>query len=122
MARGYLAEGNTIVGYELRPGRAGPREWSQSEGHVARFLRKYGLKLDDFKPRSLLSVAAAEKLLKQRGVTGVPFDTITQRPQPSGVKLHCLTPDEHAGQPAAGDSLAQRVVALGEKLSAATGR
>lgn len=61
-----LTNGNPIPGYELGTTRS-TRVWVD-EAKVIKTLKKHHFKLDDIKPRQLLSVAQMEKLIKNLDV------------------------------------------------------
>jgi hypothetical protein len=65
-AQASLEQGGSITGWKLVEKRAS-RHWAIDEKQVAAYLRQHGLTEDQFAPRSLVSVAAAEKLLKAQG-------------------------------------------------------
>jgi len=61
----------------------GNRKW-ENEKFVEKKAKEYGLKIDDFKPRSLVGPAEFEKLMKAGGLTG---ETPPTTRASSGVKL-----------------------------------
>ena len=61
-----LTRGVGVPGWKLVKKRA-TREWAIDNTKIERYLRKHGLKVNDFAPRNFVSVAQAEKLLKPKG-------------------------------------------------------
>lgn len=66
-AKAYAEAGGVVAGYKLVERRGGGRKWAQPEKTVEGFLRRAGLKIDDFAPRKLITLPQAEKKLKPLG-------------------------------------------------------
>lgn len=66
-AHGLLSIGTPIPGWKLVAGRSS-RKWIDADFALKWLRGKVKLKLDEAAPRDVLSVAAAEKLCKQRGI------------------------------------------------------
>lgn len=82
-----FAEGGTkLPGYKLvakAPG--GGRSWAVTEDDVAKFFKNRRFTLDEYMPRSLISMPQGEKLLKAQGKE-VP-EAMVKKPVSSGTKL-----------------------------------
>ena len=104
------AEGGLeIPGYGLDTKRAGGRKWSVDESTAKRFLARH-MKAADYSVKSIITLPAAEKLLKARGVD-IPDKYVT-RPEASGTKL---VRTEKIQEPA--ESVSSRIGELAERLT-----
>ena len=79
------AEGGLdIPGFGLDSKRAGGRTWALDESQTKRFLQRF-LKSADYMRKEVITLPAAEKLLKAKGID-IPAKHI-DRPESSGTKL-----------------------------------
>ena len=73
----FAQKGGKLSSYKLVAGRK-TRSWSD-ETAVKEYFSKLGLSDDDFQPRTLLSPAGAEKLLKKQGLSQDVSDLVADR-------------------------------------------
>ncbi len=63
-AEGYLVSGGEIPGYKLVQ-KIGRRKWIEADEEVAAFMLMQGFNEDQVRPRKLITLTEAERLLKQ---------------------------------------------------------
>lgn len=112
----HAKAGGAVAGRCLVPGRPGNRVWAKPEADVVKFFKNRRFSVNDFMPRSLIGVAAAERLLKASG-RDLPED-MTTRPPATGFKL---VRDGGGAAVAAEPVGVERVRRLGERLAALAG-
>lgn len=102
-------QGMEIPGWTLEMKKAGPRKWNCEERDVISFMEGEGFDLDEIAPRKVLTLPAAEKILKKAAKV-IPDEYVT-RPEPSGTKL-VRTSDATADAA----TLPHKAASLAEKL------
>lgn len=65
-AEAFLVSGGEIPGFKL-VNKIGRRKWVDSDEEISAYLSMYGLDEDTVRPRKLITLTEAEKLLKQAG-------------------------------------------------------
>jgi hypothetical protein len=108
-AHNAAESGMEIPGYGLDTKRAGGRKWSTDESKTKRFLARH-LKAADYMRKEVITLPAAEKLLKAKGIE-IPDQYVT-RPEASGTKL---VRKEKIKEPV--ESVSKRIGELAEKLA-----
>lgn len=101
-------------GWQLQAKRSAGREYLVGEKTIINFARRHKIKMDEYLPRKLLTVAQLEKLLKAKDIP-LPEKYAGAKPS-SGTTL------KRASDPSkAVEGRGQRLAALGDKLAAFRG-
>ena len=108
-AHNAAESGMEIPGFGLDTKRAGGRKWSTDESKTKRFLARH-LKAADYMRKEVITLPAAEKLLKAKGIE-IPDQYVT-RPEANGTKLVRV---EKVKEPV--ESVSKRIGELAEKLA-----
>jgi hypothetical protein len=108
-AHNAAESGMQIPGFSLDTKRAGGRKWSTDESKTKRFLSRH-LKAADYMRKEVITLPAAEKLLKAKGIE-IPDQYVT-RPEANGTKLVRV---EKVKEPV--ESVSKRIGELAEKLA-----
>lgn len=114
-AHAYAETGGVIPNYGLEAKRAGGRTWAVEDRLLSYFFKRNKVKVAEYTERKILSLPAAEKMLKARGVA-IPEKYI-QKGVSSGTKL---SRSEKITRPV--ESLPERLRAMSDKLIAAAKR
>lgn len=116
-AHSYAEDGGEVPGYKLVEKKAGGRSWKVDAEDVAKFFKNRGFKLDEYMPRSLVSMPAGERLANAAGKT-IP-DAMIAPGVPAGTKLvRADNPGTEAVTTAkAATALAERIAAYAAQLN-----
>ena len=113
-AHDYSEANGAPEGWQLQAKRSSGREYLVGESTIINFARRHKIKMDEYLPRKLLSVAQFEKLLKAKDIP-LPEKYAGAKPS-SGTTL------KRASDPSkAVEGRGQRLAVLGDKLAAFRG-
>lgn len=109
-----LDNGEEIDGWRIGVSTTSRRVWAVDEEELKKFFKNRRYTLDDYMPRQIITMPAAEKLLKRDGRT-VPEDMIDKK---VSTKNALVRADSSLPAP---ELSSERAKALGDKLAALNG-
>jgi hypothetical protein len=109
-----LEDGDVVEGWRLGVSTTSRRVWAVDEEELKKFFKNRRYTLDDYMPRQIITMPAAEKLLKRDGRT-VPEDMIDKK---VSTKNALVRADSSLPAP---ELSSERAKALGDKLAALNG-